>query len=1013
MSRTICRTLPNKFEFLKTPGIFNEKSICIKLNEMTSFDELRFRHKVDSALGKVRQILESNRNPVYASDVHHRYEDKYGVTEMMVMMALASVTQILGVLGFSSEHMKTIAEWSSSKCVSLRLKAEEKTTLVREVVREDESAERTEAKAQLAGLEASWSGKVLTKVTEYVWGFEGNYELMAIRGVGSDASDRMVICRRSCSHEIETGTKSTPRPAAKVYPDIDVDVSWIFRHVNSNELGAVFKIARESEKCRTPRRNPDVEDALRNLRALSKWGASVCRYFSTGLFSAWVDHGLDVRGITAQGVFVPVLPLLEGSAQQDEMHGELRAVEEGGREAAGDDEAGAVVASDDGASGSVALKAADVNAFLAEQLRSLNERVAAVKATLPSGDSGKVISAAEAQVMVCLQHTADVCERLQDGVDYVEDMLRNQLLSAVGRDLTAADFSSYARHHNRKLFRAGFEPQPFCYSVRRSAQHSPEGHISIEEQQADGSMSEPVFTMVSRAAASAEMRFAINAATTVRFGGERCLHAWLRHTFSGMASASAFMSAQARQFSSFVVLVGRISSATTFEPKHGVIVQNKDDLRIPLVLEAIPSPKDFRDAIESLSPEQRAFARAIRAMQLESTLFGVLVVQIKPQLERLLRLPPESLTKEIRLTQDLTELFLKYQIPADLLTAGPVVAAGDEAAGAGAGVGADKVEEVKAHVRAMKELIGAAKQTELREAAQGGLFGAFSEPQAVNVGFGFGGSPAQAQSSQSAFGFGPNFVGGGFGGFGFVGSAPTKSAFCFGTPAPVEPPLVSAFSFGAGGGIQGAALSPTVAAPEFAGSAGPPACGGGKNSFGRAITGALAAQFQAGFSFSAGDGGDGGPPPSAAEPASLGFPTSTYKSHARSGTMKRGMRAPSGPPEPTKRLRLEEVETSRSPPLAPGAASATQGEKAMPEAAKEKPAAVDGASASTPAAAFAADPSASDAVAAARDEADSDEMDVADESAEAMGACEVDYTQLPGKLDKRCEARRRADSRTC
>ena len=36
---------------------------------------------------------------------------------------------------------------------------------------------------------------------------------------------------------------------------------------------------------------------------------------------------------------------------------------------------------------------------------------------MPDGESGKVISAAEAQVMVCLQHTADVCERLQDGVD--------------------------------------------------------------------------------------------------------------------------------------------------------------------------------------------------------------------------------------------------------------------------------------------------------------------------------------------------------------------------------------------------------------------------------------------------------------------------------------------------------------------------------------------------------------------------------------------------------------------
>ncbi len=34
-----------------------------------------------------------------------------------------------------------------------------------------------------------------------------------------------------------------------------------------------------------------------------------------------------------------------------------------------------------------------------------------------------------------------------------------------------------------------------------------------------------------------------------------------------------------------------------------------------------------------------------------STLFAVCVIQIKPQLEKLLRLVPDSLTKEIRLTQ--------------------------------------------------------------------------------------------------------------------------------------------------------------------------------------------------------------------------------------------------------------------------------------------------------------------------------------------------------------------------
>jgi hypothetical protein len=115
-----------------------------------------------------------------------------------------------------------------------------------------------------------------------------------------------------------------------------------------------------------------------------------------------------------------------------------------------------------------------------------------------------------------------------------------------------------------------------------------------------------------------------------------------------------------------VLLAGKIASADTFEPTHAVIVQNKDDVLVPLLLEQIPSAKAFRDAIESLSPEQQRFAKAFRAMQLESTLFGVAVVEIKPQLERLLKLNADALTKEIRLTQDLMELFIEYQVPSDL-----------------------------------------------------------------------------------------------------------------------------------------------------------------------------------------------------------------------------------------------------------------------------------------------------------------------------------------------------------
>jgi hypothetical protein len=118
-------------------------------------------------------------------------------------------------------------------------------------------------------------------------------------------------------------------------------------------------------------------------------------------------------------------------------------------------------------------------------------------------------------------------------------------------------------------------------------------------------------------------------------------------------------------------MVGRITGAHTFDPKFAMIVQNKDDLRIPLLLETIPTPKEFADAIASLSPEQQRFCKGFRAMQLESTLFGVCVIQIKPALEKVLNLPDDSLTKEIALTQDLLKLFLEYQIPSDQLSYAP------------------------------------------------------------------------------------------------------------------------------------------------------------------------------------------------------------------------------------------------------------------------------------------------------------------------------------------------------
>lgn len=55
-------------------------------------------------------------------------------------------------------------------------------------------------------------------------------------------------------------------------------------------------------------------------------------------------------------------------------------------------------------------------------------------------------------------------------------------------------------------------------------------------------------------------------------------------------------------------------------------------------------------------------------MRLASSVFGVCVVQLKPQPEVLLGLSVDSLTKHIQLAQDRLNLFVDYQIPSNLLS---------------------------------------------------------------------------------------------------------------------------------------------------------------------------------------------------------------------------------------------------------------------------------------------------------------------------------------------------------
>ena len=163
----------------------------------------------------------------------------------------------------------------------------------------------------------------------------------------------------------------------------------------------------------------------------------------------------------------------------------------------------------------------------------------------------------------------------------------------------------YLRATSRRLFLPAFEPRPLVFAVRRSSIAAPEGTMRLDAPVGDdihgGSPVEPVYAVSATLPAERfSMGFELSADSRVPFGGDVHVHAYLTHRFS--AASTGFVArqprpinliAKARQFSSFIVLVGRISSPTSFTPVSAIIVKDNDEVAIPLALSEIPAPGEL------------------------------------------------------------------------------------------------------------------------------------------------------------------------------------------------------------------------------------------------------------------------------------------------------------------------------------------------------------------------------------------------------------------------------------
>ncbi|KAG7361034.1 hypothetical protein IV203_036134 [Nitzschia inconspicua] len=678
-----------------------------------------FGQHVSDALNEVDRILNLGRNPRLAEDVDHEYADKYALANTLTNTAIIAQMNVLDCLGLTDHILKKI---DFTKPTTLRFQAIDSCEFIKKQVVDvpaptalHTTEETTTTGSFLGNTKKSTVREVVNRVREFHWKVDVKWEISVYSGTNVD--NRIVLDSRSSSTTliVQSNKHTCPLPNYREHTPIEVPLTWLFKQIDIEFSKVHFTIDTQDKDAKTPRRNKQIEDALAFHKELSRWMDLVYINFAERYRRKIIEkhnpanpspsksnHGNLQDLVKLHPVlFVPILPLMEEVDGDQKMEFSEVVEQPSSNYSAVEFPIGSADESDPSKTTRV-LSSNDITLLLNEHVQSLDKARESIRKAFPDRQSNSLISGVEAEICILSDHSRKLAEALNNCIQYIEVMLEDQLVSAIGKKVTSLDLDQFVRYHNGKMLTP--PPEQFCHAIRRP-NHYPEGVLSIESDRTSDEKTEPIETHVRNIDVLTPLKIPLHAATTIELTGKTYLHGWLNHRFSTDCTTFQLIG-RARQFSSFMLVVGTMIGPDCMQPKEAIILQNKDEVKIPLLLNEIPTAKEFKDAINSLSPDQQRFAEAYRSMQLQSSILGICIIQIKPQLEDVLGLPHDSLTKEMQLTQDLMELFVEYQVPSDMMSYD------DENQDATA---KEKVEVVREHVKAVLDVIQDSKKKQLKE----------------------------------------------------------------------------------------------------------------------------------------------------------------------------------------------------------------------------------------------------------------------------------------------------------
>jgi hypothetical protein len=353
----------------------------------------------------------------------HSFEALVGATVVSYMHALEFA-------GLDSTTWDTALKWATSyDTVTLRFTANSHCRFDRSVVREVDGGVAVRQETALGGLFGETTKTVTTKlvsnVTSYHWNFSSNWALELVRGAGRVSGDVLPLAGRQAAFPLVLeGYDRNPHPETYALEPQSLRLTWLLRHLAADGSAASFSINRSAAGCHTPRRNGDVEAALAFGREYAGWASLVDGFFRNELFPA--DPHLDAHllgAVHARGLFLPSA-LFEGAPASPVV---------------GDADTGTIgsvpphlAPGSGGTASPLLLSLSSMNRLLDEARAGLIARVAECSAVLPPANDTGPLTGTEAGLLVGLEYGVAAAKLAEDGVAYIEALLRSQ--ASVGWD---------------------------------------------------------------------------------------------------------------------------------------------------------------------------------------------------------------------------------------------------------------------------------------------------------------------------------------------------------------------------------------------------------------------------------------------------------------------------------------------------------------------------------------------------------------------------------------------------